>query len=181
MKPSLLFLVLLPLCGVMQAQPQWQVESASVTFEIKNAGLRVHGSFTGLEADVRFDPEYPERSAILASIDASTVDTGIGLRNKHLRKREYFHVDQYPRIRMESVRMEKRESDTYSGTFLLDLKGIQREVTVPFTFTPHGQGSTFMGSFMINRLDFGVGESSIILADDITVRLTIEVLSIDQR
>lgn len=181
MKPAILCLALLGQCGVLHAQPRWQVDSAAVTFEVINAGLPVHGSVAGLEADVRFDPDAPERSAILASVDASTVDTGIGLRNRHLRKRDYFHVDRHPRIRMESVQLEKSGADAYSGTFLLDLKGIQREVPVPFTFTPRGSGGTFAGSFTIDRLDFGLGDPSLILADDVTVHLTVEVSRMDPR
>ena len=178
MRPSIrstVFIVLLGVCQTLHAQPRWQVESASVVFEITNAGLPVHGSFAGLEADLRFDPDDPEHSVVFATVDASTVDTGIGLRNRHLRKRDYFHVDLHPCIRMESVRIEKQGSETFSGTFLLDIKGIQREVTFPFTFTPRGQGGRLVGDFTINRLDFGLGKSSVILADDVTVHLAVEV------
>lgn len=181
MKPTVLLLMLLLLCDVLHAQPQWQVDSASVAFAVTNAGLPVHGSFADLEADVGFDPDDPEHSMILASVDASTVDTGIGLRNRHLRKRDYFHVDQHPRIRMESVRIERRDFDAYRGTFLLEIRGIQREVTVPFTFTHNSASGTFEGSFMLDRLDFGLGESSLILADDITVQLTVDVSRVAPR
>ena len=155
MKSASIFLPLLALCGVLHAQPQWQVDSASVAFDITNAGLPVHGSFAGLEADVRFDPDNPGHSKILASIDASTVDAGISLRNKHLRKHAYFYVDRYPSIRMESVRIEKKNSDTYNGTF--------------------------EGLLTINRLDFGIGESSVILSNIVTVHLIVEVSRMSSR
>lgn len=179
---SVIFLLILPaLCGVLHAQSRWQVDSASVAFEITNAGLPVRGSFAGLDADVRFDPDDPAHSLIVASIDAATVNTGIGLRNRHLLKRDYFHVDQHPRIRMVSERIERSDFDAYSGTFLLEIKGIQRDVTVPFTFTHNSPSGTFEGSFMVDRLDFGLGKSSLILADDVTVHLTVEVSKIAPR
>jgi len=181
MKPAVPFLMLLTLCEALHAQPQWQVDSASVAFEITNAGLPVHGTFAGLEADVRFDPDDPAHSAILASVDASTVDAGIGLRNKHLRKRDYFYVNRYPRIRVESMHIEQAGADAYLGTFLLDVKGVQREVAVPFTFTSHDRNGRLSGTFTINRLDFGVGESSLILANDVTLSVILDVSRQDPR
>jgi polyisoprenoid-binding protein YceI len=76
---------------------------------------------------------------------------------------------------MESVRIEKGGADAYRGTFRLGLKGMQREVTVPFTLAPHGQGGRFAGTFTINRLDFGLGKTSLILADEVTVHVTVHV------
>jgi polyisoprenoid-binding protein YceI len=181
LKPTVLFLALFALCGEGRAQPQWQVVGGSVTFEVKNAGLPVRGSFTGLEAEVRFVPETPERSVISASIDASTVDTGIGLRNKHLLKQGYFHVGEYPRIRMESVRFEKKDDGSLSGTFRLNIKEIHQEVTFPITFTPHAPGGSLEGSFTINRLDFGIGKPSAILDDAVMVFLSVELFREDAR
>jgi len=41
-------------------------------------------------------------------------------------------------------------------------------IDVPFTFTEKGNTRAFKGSFKLNRLDFGVGDSSLILADEAT-------------
>lgn len=171
------------LCGILllplasRAQPRWHVESASITFTIKNAGLPVGGSFEGLEADLRFDPAQPERSTMVASIDASTVRTGIGLRDRHLRKRDYFDVERHPRIRMTCMRIEKAQDGVFRGRFRLQIKEFTQEVTMPFTFTftAHGRGGRLVGDFTLNRLDFGLGEQSLILADVVTVRLAVDV------
>jgi polyisoprenoid-binding protein YceI len=96
--------------AVLHAQPTWDVEQASILFEIKNAGFPVLGSFEELEADIRFDPDQPARSAFTASVDASTVRTGIRLRDRHLQMHDYFDVANHPRIHMECVRIEEAEA-----------------------------------------------------------------------
>jgi len=40
----------------------------------------------------------------------------------------------------------------------LTLKGKSREMTVPVTYVPGKNASIFDGSFVLKRLDFGIGE-----------------------
>lgn len=168
-------LIFVALGATAAAQPRWQVDGASVVFEIKNAGFAVRGSFSGLAADLRFDPDHPENSVILASIDSATVDAGIELRNRHLRKRDYFDVAQYPHIRMRALRVEKLGPGAFTGTFALDLKETRREITMPFTFSRHAGSATLTGEFILDRLDYGIGERSVILADEVIVRVSVEI------
>lgn len=178
--------LLLPLPGLcggtdVRAQTQWQVDSASIRFEIRNAGLPVRGSFSGLHAEAGFDPTMPGRGAVVASIDAATIETGIGLRDRHLRRPGYFDVERYPRMRLESVRLTSADKPgRYTGIFILEIKGTRREVSFPFTFTTAGPAGRFAATFTIDRRDFGIGESSIILADDVTIYVDVMVRSVSR-
>ena len=119
---------------LVQATPlwaqQWEVKTAAIKFEINNAGFPVSGSFSGLEADIHFDPKRPEKGSILASVDATTIDTGIDLRNKHLKKGDYFDVENYPRISMTSVSMKKIDKGAYQGVFKVQIKDLSKEVPI---------------------------------------------------
>lgn len=117
--------------------PRWQVDSASVTFEIRNAGLPVRGSFDGLEAELCFDPERPETGRLTGSIDPATIQTGIGLRDRHLQRREYFDVEKYGAIELRSRRLWRTDAG-YAGTFLLRIRDVEREIDIPFDFEPPG-------------------------------------------
>lgn len=150
------------------ARAAWAVDSASVTFEIRNAGLPVSGSIGGLEATVCFDPDEPTAGSIVASVDPGTIDTGIGLRDRHLMRRGYFEVEKYGRIEMRSVSLD-RAGAGYTGTFALRIRDIEREVDVPFTFERSGDGAAIAGSLTLNRLDWGIGKESLILADTVTI------------
>lgn len=148
--------------------PRWIVESASVTFVIRNAGLPVDGHFEAVEMDVRFDPSSPETARLSGSVDPSTVRTGIAFRDRHLQGREFFHVARYGDVELQSLGV-KRVDDHFEGTFRLRIRDVERDVTIPFTFETDGPVATLAGKLTIDRLEYDVGEASIILSDEVTV------------
>ena len=95
------------------------------------------------------------------------------MRDNHLRKPEYFDVKKYPVIRIVSNRIT---NSTKAGTLFimgrLTIKNVTREISFPFTAVSQQDGYLFTGEFKINRLDFGVGESSTV-ADNLTVLLRV--------
>ena len=156
------------------SQTKWTVDTTSITFQIKNAGILVNGSFEGLVAHIKFDPDELDDSHIMAQIDAQTIKTGIRLRDKHLRQWDYLDVEQYPRIALRSTTFKKNLDNNFVGSFLLDLKGRQELIEIPFNFVNNGDRSTFEGTFQINRQDFEIGDESLILADTIQVKVWVQ-------
>lgn len=154
----------------------WAVDSASVTFEIRNAGLPVRGSFGGVEATICFDPSVPEAGMVIASVDPSTVQTGIGMRDRHLQRRGYFEVAKYGRVEIRSVRLRASGRD-FAGTFVLRIRDVEREVEVPFAFEASGARARIAGSFTLDRRDYGLGPRNIILADDVTIGVELALQS----
>lgn len=166
---SLLLLAAIPAVS----QPVWKVTKPAVTFTIKNAGMNVDGSFSGFTGTLAFDPARPETAKLTATVETATLNTGIGLRDSHLKKEDYFNVAAHPRISLTSVSVEKKGGNNYVGTFDLTLKGTTRRVTMPFTFTQTGNSGTFAGSFSINRQDYKVGKSNLFLSDNLIVSILV--------
>lgn len=48
-------------------------------------------------------------------------------------------------------------------------RDVEGEVTVPFTFETNGPVATLSGELTLDRLEYDVGEASIILSDEVTV------------
>ena len=148
-------------------------EQSSVKFKIRHFGFNVTGTFTGLQGTIRFSPESLTTGSMDVTIQVNTVNTGIDLRDNHLQKPEYFNVKKYPVIRFVSERIT---TSTKAGTLFitgkLTIKNVTREISFPFTAVPQQDGYLFSGEFKINRLDFGVGESSS-MADNLTVSLKV--------
>lgn len=155
--------------------PAWQVDTATVAFEIRNAGLPVHGSFDRVDAHVCFDPVRPEASSLSGTIDPATIRTGIGLRDRHLQRRGWFEVEKYGAIEMRSSRL-RRTHTGYAGTFTLRIRDVERDVELPFTFVREDDGARIAGELTIDRLDYGLGKPSIILADDVTIRVEVDLV-----
>lgn len=173
MKKHLLTLVLLLLGNISFAQSMKPL-TGSVTFVVKNTGLNVDGSISGLQGNIDFDMLQPSNSKIIVTIDPATIDTGVGLRDRHLKKEDYFDVDQYQVIKMESTSIVKK-SYGYEGVFMLTMKDLTKELVIPFTVKKENSKQHFNASFELDRRDFGVGGNSWVLSDEVKVKVELMI------
>jgi polyisoprenoid-binding protein YceI len=163
------------LSGIFSVNWNVDASAAKVSFAIKGPFGTVHGDFTGLKATIQFDEHDLAASSFTASIDARTVSTGIGLRNKHLRNEEQFlNTDKYPAISLHSKKIEKT-ANGFMAQGELTLKGTTKPVQIPFTFTPNGNAGVFKGQFTIKRADYNIGKPGGSIGDEITVTLEVPV------
>ncbi|MEQ9441245.1 MAG: YceI family protein [Cyclobacteriaceae bacterium] len=153
------------------AQEVYQVKTYEVKFLIKNAGITVEGSLEGLEAEVLFHPRKLANNKIVASIDPGTIQTGIKIRNNHLKRSDYFDVEHYPKISLSSLGFSKAAPDTILGRFVLTIKDVTREIKMPIHYIISGNSLRLDGTFTIDRLDFGLGKESFMLADEVEILL----------
>ncbi len=160
----------------LQPNTEWIVASSSIKFKIKNAGFNVDGSFTGLTAKINFDENKSYGNTIEAVIEAKTIKTGIGKRDEHLKKDEYFGVDKFSKITIKSTAFGKEKDGSFKGFFKLTLKDKTKDVVIPFKFTETNGKATLIGEFTIDRLDFGVGEKSMVLANNALIKLEVTIL-----
>jgi polyisoprenoid-binding protein YceI len=147
---------------------------SKVRFVIKNFGINTGGTFEGLNGSITFDPANLALSNFDVSVDAKTLDTDIEARDNDLRKAKYFDVEKFPKLIFKSTKVSTTNKPEYlymTGT--ITIKGVSKEIRFPFTQKLKNGGYLFEGEFKLNRLDFGVGEESFSLADELTVELSI--------
>lgn len=175
MKYIIILVVLLSgLSPLIQAQSNWSIQPESkVTFKIKNAGFNVNGSLGGLNANIKFSPDQLANSKIEASVEVKSIDTGVNARDKHLKKEDYFHVEKYPKIEMVSQRIAPSKSGDFIAYFKISIKGVTKDIKVPFKYQLENGLARFNANFTLNRLDYGVGGKSFILANNVKIRLDI--------
>lgn len=174
MKYIIGFTVALFLSFAMHAQTFTPVDSTSeVTFKIKNLGFNSTGSFSGLAGTIQFTPDNLDGCSFDVHVNAKTVNTGVELRDNHLRGEEYFDVKNYPQIRFVSVKVTgNKKSGTLFVSGKLTIKGTTKDLSFPFMAQPVPDGYLFTGEFKINRRDFNVGGGSTI-SDNLTVLLKV--------
>ena len=158
----------------LTAQVLTPVEEGSyVVFKVKNFGFVVDGSFKGLKGSIQFDPANFEACKFDVSIDANSINTDNGMRDNHLREESYFDVKSYPRIHFVSTKIT---ASNRKGTLFifgnLEIKGVTKEISFPFTASPVENGYIFKGLFKINRRDFNIGGSSTI-SNEVNVELEV--------
>ena len=172
MKNTALTLLLIISAGFASSLT-WSPTTASVIFYIKNAGITVDGSFSGLAASVDFDPNDLANSKITASVKVNTIKTGIDLRDKHLKGKDYFNESEFPLIKMTSVSFSKSTGNNYIGKFKLTIRDVSKTIDLPFTFTESGDKGTFKGEIELDRRDYNVGGNSFTMGDDVKVKITL--------
>jgi polyisoprenoid-binding protein YceI len=141
----------------------------AVTFTIKNFGINTNGEIKGLKGTIKWDAANPAASVFNVSVDVNTINTGIEMRDTHLKKEEYFNVEKYPVISFVSTAVS---AGNITGN--LTIKGVTREVSFPFTVKPSDGGYLFEGEFFVNRKDFGIGGGSVSLGNTVTVNLKVQ-------
>jgi polyisoprenoid-binding protein YceI len=167
-------ITLIPLQVV--AQTKWQQTSASVSFTIKNRGSNVDGHFGRVTSALVFSPDKLEASSLKGSADVNTISTGIRKRDEDLKGEKYFDAAKHPAIEVASTKLGKRGT-TYVGTFNVTIKGVTKQVEIPFEFTGNGNTAEFKGSCTVNRLDYGVGSKgglAMFLGEDVHVSIDIK-------
>src|SRR4249919_1722509 len=110
MKRKRLFLLTFLLCSFAAMKAQKQItpsdNGSKVHFVIKNFGIKTGGDFSGLKGTIKFDPRNPGGSSFNVTVNSSTIDTDNSSRDGHLRKEEYFDVNNYPVIHMVSTKVQ---------------------------------------------------------------------------
>ncbi len=148
-------------------------EGSTVKFVISNLGFDVDGTFKGLKGKIVFDAANLPASNFNITVQASTVDTENSTRDKHLRGEDYFHVQSYPVIQIQSVKIAKSVKEGYYVFFgKLTIRNVTKDISFPFTATAEAGAYRFKGQFAIKRRDFGVGGKNTI-SNDLTVKLDV--------
>lgn len=172
MRHTLFALALLVALPLYAQNKTISASKSKVTFNITNAGLNVEGSFAKISGSMNFDAANLSGSSVEANIDVSTINTGIDMRDKHLKEEDYFEVSKYPTMKFVSSSFAQSGSG-YSVTGQLTIKDVTKTVTVPFTASSSGTSTTLKGTFEIDRRDYHVGGNSWIMGDDVEIILEV--------
>ncbi len=130
--------------------PNWKIGDA---YSIKFTSGHPDGIFRGLQGNVNFDEKNLKASKFEVTVDVTTINTGNGMQNTHAKSDKWFDAIKYPTINFTSSAITKSPSG-YQVKGLLEMHGVKKEITFPFTF----QNNIFAGSFNVNRNEFGIGD-----------------------
>lgn len=134
--------------------PNWQIAD---NYNIGFSNDQASGIFKDFKGTIVFDEKNPATAKFDVSVAVASLNTGNALQNKHAKSAEWFDATKYPAIHFVSSKVVKA-GNGYQVTGTLDMHGVQKPVTIPFTFRRTGAGGTFTGTFAVNRSDFKIGE-----------------------
>lgn len=120
-----LILALLVTCGFTFASEYvLDTSHSNVGFSIKHLMIsNVKGNFKSFDAELEFDEKTKTITKLIATVDTTSVDTGIEKRDKHLRSPDFFNAQKFPTI--EYV-MTSTDKEYLTGN--LTMNGITKEI-----------------------------------------------------
>lgn len=150
----------------------WKIaEGYSIKFISENP----EGVFTDLKGEIVFDDHHVANSKFNMVIDAASINTGNGMKNKHAKSADWLDVEKFPTITFKSTRVENVGA-AFQVTGKLNIHAVEKEITFPFTF----ENKVFKGSFEVNRFDYGLsvtkmpaGKAAHVLKVEVSVPVTL--------
>jgi polyisoprenoid-binding protein YceI len=143
---------------------------SKVSFEVQNLKVNtVEGSFSGLSGWAYLNPDAKKKNLLKVCLEASTIHTGISMRDKNLRGPDFFDVSQYPQICFTGKTYKYLGDNRWEVKGILQVKDQKKEITV--WLIQNNQLLTCQ--FTINRLEYGLGPdySSFTIGEEVTIKV----------
>lgn len=179
-----LALALLATVSAFAETSTWDIDPPHSTahFTVRHMGIsNVTGSFTKISGTVNIDSADITKSTVKATIDVSSVDTRVEMRDKDLRSSNFFDVEKFPTIEFVSKRITKN-GDKVQVVGDLTIHGTTREVTLnvddmtPEVVDPWGNTRRgFAANASINRKDFGLTYNNLLKTGEAVVGDTVKI------
>ena len=164
----------------------WKIDPAhsAAQFAVRHMGIStVRGEFRKVSGSVSYDPADPGKTWLDATIDATTVDTRVDMRDNDLRSPNFLDVQKYPTITFKSKRAEPAGPGKIKITGDLTIHGVAKEVVLdvdgPSAPVKDPKGNLHVGasaSTTINRKDFGVNGAPSMVGDDTSITIDAELI-----
>ncbi len=148
----------------LPAPGTWTIDPAhsSVNFSARHLGLsKVRGRFGEFTGDLEIADDHLD-SKVTVAIHTHSVDSGMPMRDDHLRSPDFLDVANHPTMDFVSTSVE-RHGDDYKLAGDLTIRGVTRPVVLDVEFhglVPDpmhgGQRIGFSGRTEFNREDFGL-------------------------
>lgn len=154
----------------------------SVLFKTTHLGVSPFwGRFNNVSGSFQYDAAKVDASKVQFEIDVNSIFTADKKRDDHLKGPDFFSAKQFPKITFESTSVKAgKAAGSLSVTGTLTVRGTKKTITVELAKTGEGKDPWggerigFEGSFVINRLDYGVSYMPEGLGKDVTIVVAVE-------
>jgi polyisoprenoid-binding protein YceI len=179
---ALLFLV----SSAFAQVESWKIDPmhSAAQFAVRHLGIStVRGEFKKVSGSASYDPADASKTTLDATIDATSVDTRVDMRDNDLRSANFLDVQKYPTITFKSKRAESAGSGKLKITGDLTIHGVTKEVVLdvdgPTAAVKDPKGNYHMGASAtttVSRKDFGVNGAAGMVGDDISITIDTELV-----
>jgi cytochrome b561/polyisoprenoid-binding protein YceI len=152
----------------------WAVaKSSTLGFTAEWSTEPLQGTFKRWTADILFSPEALDRSKLTVSIDMSSASTGDDQRDSSLPGDDFFAVATHPKATFTATKFRKTGEGKFVADGTLDLRGVKKPLSLPFTLKIDGDTATARGVTTLDRTAFGVGQGEWAATDQIAAKVKV--------
>ena len=171
-----LVVLLLVLAGLQTNTAAQEIvqEKSYIAFKVSNMKWStVEGKLPKLTGNVSFDPDNPQAGSFHVQTLPEHIHTGVGMRDNHLQKEDFFYTSSFPAISFRSTRIVKTNTG-YETEGVLSMKGQSKSITIPFRVSRKDGYLILEGITAINRSDFNIGEGfgSFTIGEEVRIDIT---------
>jgi polyisoprenoid-binding protein YceI len=150
--------------------------------KVEFTGAKVTGKHDGVfekfDGWIGLEGDKPEASKVFVEIDLASVKTDSPKLDEHLKAKDFFEIETYPKATFTSTEIKAGGADgaTHTITGNLNLHGVEKSVSFPATIKVEKDKVTANAKFSINRKDFNInypGKVDDLIKDDVLLKLTI--------
>jgi polyisoprenoid-binding protein YceI len=158
-KTILVFIIFFAFTEMTQAK-DWQVDYAQskLGFMGEQGSDKFMGGFKKFTAQISLNPDHPEQGKISVTVDTSSAFAGSSDRDEMLPQADWFDVSKFPQAQFTSTAIRKTGDGQYVADATLTIKGVTKNVTLPFTLLAEGDHWRAKGRTILMRNDFSIGQ-----------------------
>ncbi|MFH8472111.1 YceI family protein [Streptomyces sp. NPDC018000] len=161
----------------------WSLDPAhsSVGAVAQHLGISsVHGRFTEFDGRIEIAKDV-EQSRVDAVISAASIDTGNGMRDKHLRSPDFLDSDRFPEITYRSNGLTPAGPDRWLVHGELSMHGVVRPIDLNLSYLGTGPDpwggvrAAFSATAELRRQDFAMNYNQVVQAGISAIGTTLRV------
>lgn len=147
-----------------------------IKFRVRGSDA-ISGKFDEWDASLEFTSVDESKGTLVIKIQADSVDTGSGIKNRKLKGKDFFDVKNYPEITFTSTNIVQTDPQTYEVVGDFTMRGVTKPEKLTLKICGKGTGSEeISGNMALNRRDYGMdkGVALMEIGDyiDVTLHLT---------
>jgi polyisoprenoid-binding protein YceI len=141
----------------------------------------VRGDFSRTKGTIQLDEDDITKSSVEVTIDATSIDTRVEARNKHLNSADFFDTAKFPTITFKSTQVAHAGPGRLKVTGDLTMKGVTKSVvldvvgpTKPITDPWGGTRRGLSATVKVSRKAFGISFDPAGIGDEVAITIDTE-------
>jgi polyisoprenoid-binding protein YceI len=159
----------------------WNVDYAKsrLGFTVQWSNEPFSAQFKRWNADIDFNPGDLAHARASVSVDLASESSDEPDFDSGLKGAQGFQTSQFSTAHFVTTSFVHKSADAYEARGTLNIRGITRDITLPFTLAIDGRTAHMTGTAHVLRTDFGVGQGEWAAPDPVAhdVAITIDLFA----